>query len=195
MSIAPHAGIIDFGVFTPPVLGRDGIQGEVPAPLVTEVGYILSSNGWVAGGSIPGLGTMALEDANNVLITGGSITGTQVLPRFSDQNTVASPFAWNSDTYDVVAIDQLANNLTISADVGVPDDGQKMIFRICDNGVSRTITFTGGVSKGFRPVGVTLTVSGSNFLYSTQVGKFAYFGCMFNAQVNRWDIVALSQEA
>lgn len=194
MSIAPHSGIIDFGVFTPPLGGQDGIQGEVPAPLITETGYILSSDGWVAGGAIPGLGTMALEDADNVGISGGTIQGTQILPRFSDQNTVASPLSWNSDTYDVIAIDLLANNLTIPSDAGSPEDGQKIIFRFCDNGVSRTITFTGNVAKGFSPVGVSLTVSGSDYLYSTLPSKFTYFGCMFNAQVNRWDIIALSQE-
>ena len=137
---------------------------------------------------------MAQEDSNNVDISGGTIQGTQILPRFSDQNTVASPLSWNSDTYDVIAIDLLANNLTIPVDTGTPDDGQKIIFRFCDNGVSRILTFTGGAAKGFRPVGVSLTVSGNNYLYSTFPSKFTYFGCMFNAQINRWDIIALSQE-
>lgn len=195
MSIAPHSGIIDFGVFTPPGGGLNGIQGEVPAPLLIEAGYVLTAEGWSPAGSISGLGTMALEDANAVAITGGSIQGTQVLPRISDQNTVSSPFSWNSDNSDVIAIDLLANDLTISADAGVPDDGQKMIFRICDNGVSRVITFDGGVAKGFRPVGTSLTPSGGDFLYSTVVNKVVYFGCIFNSQVNRWDIIALSQEA
>lgn len=47
MSVAPHAGIIDFGTFTPPTISQNGIQGEVPAPLVTEIGYFLSTSGWV----------------------------------------------------------------------------------------------------------------------------------------------------
>lgn len=47
MSVAPHAGIVDFGTFTPPGALAPGIQGEVPAPLVSEVGYILSTSGWV----------------------------------------------------------------------------------------------------------------------------------------------------
>lgn len=47
MTIAPHAGIIDFGTFTSPNPPNDGIQGEVPAPLAFEAGYILSTEGWV----------------------------------------------------------------------------------------------------------------------------------------------------
>lgn len=46
MSVAPNAGIIDFGTFTPPEGGQDGIQGQVPAPLLSEVGYVLTTNGW-----------------------------------------------------------------------------------------------------------------------------------------------------
>jgi hypothetical protein len=194
VSISPHSGIIDFGVFTPPEGGKDGIQGEVPQPLIAEVGYILSSDGWISGGSIAGLGTMAQEDSDSVNITGGDISGTRIDPRVNDLNTTASPFNWNGDNYDIEALDALQNNLTISADAGTPVDAQKMIFRISDNGVSRTITFTGGVSKGFRTVGVTLTVSGSNYTYSTVAGKFVYFGCIYNSHVSRWDIIALSQE-
>ena len=195
MSIAPHSGIIDFGVFTPPDAGKDGIQGEVPAPLLIETGFILSSDGWVAGGDIAGLGTMAQENADAVDITGGTIRGTHVVPRVNDRDTTPSPFYWNSDSYDVDALDALQNDLTIMADLGAPDDAQKMIFRICDNGTPRTITFTGGVPKGFRAVGVQLITSGSNYTYTTIANKFVYFGCIYNFHVNRWDIIGLSQEA
>ena len=195
MSISPHSGIIDFGVFTPPEGGKDGIQGEVPQPLVAEIGYILSSEGWVAGGAIAGLGTMAQEDSNSVNITGGDISGTRIEARINDLNTTASPFNWNGDNYDIQTLDALQNDLTISADNGAPVDGQKIIFRIYDNGVSRTLTFTGGVSKGFETVGVPMGSSGSNYTYSTVAGKVVYFGCMYNAHINRWDIIALSQEA
>lgn len=47
MTVAPHSGIIDFGTFASPAPPKDGIQGEVPAPLAAEIGYILSTEGWV----------------------------------------------------------------------------------------------------------------------------------------------------
>jgi len=46
MSVAPHAGIIDFGTFTPPTDSRDGIQGEVPKPLIGQQNYVLTASGW-----------------------------------------------------------------------------------------------------------------------------------------------------
>ena len=58
MSVAPHSGIIDFGTFTSPTQSVNGIQGEVPAPLAIEYGYVLSTQGWVpntgGGGSVGG---------------------------------------------------------------------------------------------------------------------------------------------
>lgn len=53
MSVAPHAGIIDFGTFTPPEGGKDGIQGEVPAPALAEVGYVLTTDGWAPINALP----------------------------------------------------------------------------------------------------------------------------------------------
>lgn len=50
MTVAPHSGIVDFGTFTSPVGGVDGIQGEVPAPLSGQDNYVLSALGWVRTG-------------------------------------------------------------------------------------------------------------------------------------------------
>lgn len=115
--------------------------------------------------------------------------------RVSSAASIASPLAWNSDNFDQYAYTALANALTISADAGTPVDGQKAVFRIQDNGTARVLTFTGGVSKGFEPVGVSMTTSGSNFTYTTTINKKTYFGCIYNAADARWDIVAIAQEA
>jgi hypothetical protein len=88
-----------------------------------------------------------------------------------------------------------AGNLTINADAGTPTDGQKIIFRFTCDGTIRTITFTGGASKAFKPVGASLTVAGSNFTYALTVNKTTYFGCVYNTGSSRWEVVALSQEA
>lgn len=53
MSVSPHSGIIDFGVFTPPDGSTNGIQGEVPAPLSTEVNYVLTATGWGQVDALP----------------------------------------------------------------------------------------------------------------------------------------------
>ena len=124
-----------------------------------------------------------------------TLTNKRITPRVNAQTTTTSPWAWNSDSYDQQSFSALANALTINADAGTPTDGQKQVFRFKDNGTSRTLTFTGGVSKGFRPVGVALGTSGSNFTYPTTISKTVYFGCIFNSNADRWDIVALSLES
>ena len=58
MSVAPHAGIVDFGTFTPPTSSVDGIQGEVPQPLAGQQNYVLTANGWVA---LSSLGTLVFQ--------------------------------------------------------------------------------------------------------------------------------------
>lgn len=78
MSVAPHAGIIDFGTFTSPTASQDGIQGEVPAPLSSEIGYALTTEGWAPFIPPGSLGSMAYQNADAVAITGGTINGTTI---------------------------------------------------------------------------------------------------------------------
>ena len=129
-----------------------------------------------------------------------SISGTQTLTnKRIDPRDITATTA-TSLTPDISAADQysytaLASALTINASTGSPTNGDKLIFRILDNGTSRTITFTGGVSGGFRPIGTNLTASGSNFTFSTTISKLTYFGCIYNANADRWDVVALATQA
>jgi hypothetical protein len=124
-----------------------------------------------------------------------TLTNKRVTPRITVATTTTSPFALNTDTVDEYAFTALANALTISADAGTPTDGQKFILRVLNSGSAYVITFTGGVSNGYRPVGASLTVSGSNFTYTLTASKSTYFGMIYNANASRWDILAISQEA
>jgi len=78
MSIAPHSGIVDFGTFTSPAGATDGIQGEVPAPLAIENGYVLTTDGWVSASSL-GLvnyqGTWDAATNTPTLVSSVGITG------------------------------------------------------------------------------------------------------------------------
>jgi len=117
-----------------------------------------------------------------------TLTNKRITQRCNAQTTTASPFAWNSDSYDQQSFSALANALTINADAGTPTDGQRAIFRIKDNGVARALTWTTGASKGFRAVGVTLPTT-------TVINKTVYVGCIYNIADSRWDAVAVAQEA
>ena len=82
MSVAPHAGIVDFGTFTPPTLSVDGIQGEVPQPLAGQSNYVLSANGWVPAGGGGGGGTVTSVAAtvpSLLSVTGSPITTSGTL--------------------------------------------------------------------------------------------------------------------
>lgn len=117
-----------------------------------------------------------------------TLTNKRVTSRVNAQTTTASPFAWNSDSYDQQSFSALANALTINADAGTPTDGQKAIFRFKDNGTARALTWTTGTSKSFRAIGVTLPTT-------TVISKTLYVGCVYNGADSRWDAVAVSQEA
>lgn len=124
-----------------------------------------------------------------------TLTNKTITARVSSTTSISSPLADNSDNYDMYAATAQAGNLTISADAGTPTDGRKIMFRITSDATPRVITFTGGVSKGFKPVGVTMTTSGSDFTYTLTASKTTYFGCIYNSSSARWEVVAISQEA
>lgn len=153
-----------------------GGAGAAPATTTTGTGVLtaLGNNANAAGGFTTIDGTATL-------------TNKRITQRCNAQTTTASPFAWNSDSYDQQSFSALANALTINADAGTPTDGQRAIFRIEDNGTARALTWTTGSSKAFRAIGVTLPTT-------TVINKTVYVGCIYNAADDRWDAVAVSQE-
>ena len=117
-----------------------------------------------------------------------TLTNKRIDPRVSSTASISSPLAWNSDNFDQYEATAQAADLTINADSGTPADGQKMIFRLQDNGVTRNLTWTTGASKAFRAIGITLPTA-------TTAGKTTYVGCIYNSTDARWDAVATVTEA
>jgi hypothetical protein len=141
--------------------------------------------------SIVNTGTLTLPTSTDTLVgraTTDTLTNKRITARVNVQTTTASPFAWNSDSYDQQEFTALANALTINADAGTPTDGQKTIFRFQDDGTARALTWTTGTSKSFRAIGVTLPTT-------TVINKTLYVGCIYNSGDARWDAIAVAQEA
>ena len=139
---------------------------------------------------VPTTGTLATRAGTE------TFTNKRVTPRVSALSAPSLPVAFNSDSYDQYSITGLSADVTINPDSGTPTDGQKVIIRVTDDGVSsRTLTFIGGLGHGFKAIGTSMTPSGSDWTYSTTTGKIVYFTCIYDASTVRWDIIHIAQEA
>jgi len=170
---------------------------------VTSVAATVPSFLSVAGSPITTSGTLAITLSGTALpianggtgattLAGASIatySGTETLtnkridPRVTSAAS-ASSLTPDISVSDVYAYTALAAGLTINAPTGTPLDGDKLIFRLLDNGTSRSLTWNG-----------TYTVIGVTLPTATTISKTTYVGCIYNANNTRWDVIAVTTEA
>lgn len=98
----------------------------------------------------------------------------------------ATSYAPDIDNFDQINFTALASNLSLLNPVTTPQDGQKLLIRILDNGISQGLTFASGAG-GYRAIGVVIPAN-------TVASKEVVIGCIYNAQANFWDVVALVQQ-
>lgn len=118
-------------------------------------------------------------------LSGASFTGAvsgRINPRISSAaDGSISPDISAADQYNRTA---LAAACTINAPTGTPVNGNRLMFRLRDNGTARALTWNGT----YRAVGVTLPTT-------TTASKTTYVGCVFNSDENFWDVIAVSTQA
>lgn len=90
----------------------------------------------------------------------------------------------NADTETHYYITALAANATIGAPTGTPVAGQSLVIAIKDNGTARTLAF----NAAFVAIGVILPTT-------TVISKWTYIGAKWNANVSKWHVLAVNQEA
>lgn len=90
----------------------------------------------------------------------------------------------DSDSYSMEALTAQAAALTVAAPTGTPEQGQRLVIRIKDNGTARAITW----NAAYSPIGVVLPTT-------TVVNKKHYIGCMYNSTTSTWDVIAVVAEA
>jgi hypothetical protein len=186
---------------TTPAFTVAGTSGGVPyfsSPSTWASSSALAANALVIGGgagvapatTTTGTGVVtALGNSANatggVLTSDGAatVTNKRIDPRVISATSTASltPDVGSYDQYNLTA---QAATLTIDAPIGSPVNGNKLLFRILDDGVSRSINWN-----------ATYTGIGTTIPSATTAGKMLYVGCMYNSNNTRWDVVAVSIQA
>jgi hypothetical protein len=170
--------------------------------------YVLTSNGsgiaptWQAsggGGGTPGGSTTQAQYNNsgsfggitNITVKSGQTTA-RIDPRVSVESNSATSVTPDISLYDMYVWTGLstAGTLTINAPIGTPVIGDKLMFRIQDDGTGNAVTLSWASSGSgyYRPIGVPLPTNTGGF------GKVVYVGCVYNPTGNgtvpTWDVVA-----
>ena len=131
--------------------------------------------------------TGALTVGGGVGIAGNLYVGGSILSRINSRITTAasaSTLTPDVSVSDIYAYTALAVGLTVNAPIGTPVDGNKLMFRLLDNGTARALTW----NATYTIIGVTLPTT-------TVVNKTTYVGCIYNANNTRWDVIAVSTQA
>jgi len=166
------------------------VAATVPA-FLSVAGSPITTSGTLAitlsGTALPiangGTGATTLAGASIATYTGTeTLTNKRIDPRVVSAAS-ASTLTPSIATADIYAYTALAAGLTINAPTGTPVDGDKLIFRLLDNGTIRALTW----NATYTAIGVTLPTT-------TTASKTTYVGCIYNANNTRWDVVAVSTQ-
>jgi hypothetical protein len=125
-------------------------------------------------------GTATIRNAN-VVVTGTLTSRYATKVANTATATTLTPDVSANNQYSYTA---LATGLTINAPTGTPLDGERLTFRIKDNGTSRSLTW----NAIYRIVGTVLPTA-------TVASKINYVGCIYNSADTKWDVIAVAREA
>jgi hypothetical protein len=117
-----------------------------------------------------------------------TLTNKRINPRVFSTTTGVS-LTPDISQFEIYAYTALASDLTINAAVsGTPVNGNRLIFRIEDNGVSRALTWATAGTNAYRSVGAALPTA-------TSAGRVTYVGCLYNEAELFWDVLAVATQA
>jgi hypothetical protein len=173
--------------FTTPLLGTPTSGNLINCTFPT-----LNQNTTGTSANVTGIVSVANGGTGATTIAGASIvtySGAEVLsnkridPRVSSAVSSAS-ITPNMALYDNYVLTAQAVGLSINAPIGTPVDGDKIIFRILDNGTPQVINY--------NPI---YRVIGTVFPTTTTANKTVYIGCIYNILSANWDVIAVTTQA
>jgi len=175
-------------------LGLGSLATKSSISLTSDVGssVLPVANGGTGAATLTGLvkgnGTSAMTAvaAPSGAVVGDSDTQTlsnkRHVPRIGSTTSSATP-AIDTDNYDEFEITALAANITsmTSSLTGTPNDGDKLLIRIKDNGTPRTIAW-----------GASFVSSGiATLLATTVASKTHLIGLLYDSTAAKWVCVAV----
>ena len=148
-----------------------------------------SITGLAATGLVKRTGTNALAiavaDTDYVTPSGtGTLSNKRIAPRATTITSSATPTV-NTDNFDFVDITALAVNITsmTSGLTGTPNNFERMVYRIKDNGTARTIIWGAAFASSMALLPTT-----------TIAGKVITVGLMRDTTKGTWECVAVDIE-
>lgn len=113
---------------------------------------------------------------------GSAWVAQMVLPRVGSTTSTATP-SISCDSYDHYSITSLAAAITSVTITGTPNNFQKLIIRIKDNGTARAIAW----GSQFEAKGLSLPTT-------TVISKVLTVGFIYDSVTSKWGCVAVAQE-
>jgi hypothetical protein len=149
---------------------------------------------WIDIGSLAIVANANLSATTFASITAGNISAGNINVSTAIANsrinsrtttTASTPtLTPNISMFDQYNLTAQAEALSIAAPTGTPVDGNKLMFRLLDNGTARALTW----NATYTVIGVTLPTT-------TVINKTTYVGCIYNDNNTRWDVIAVATQA
>jgi hypothetical protein len=151
--------------------------------------FAATTSAQLAGVITDETGTGSLVFSNTPTFTTpilGNATATtltaRILPRVVTIVSTATP-AINTDLYDAVSITALATGISSISITGSPNNFDKLLFRIKDDGTTRTIAW-----------GTSFVAMGTPLPSATVAGKILTVGFIYDSILTKWGCVVTAQQ-
>ena len=169
--------------------GATGATGSIANPVstiftitnTTSATSTITGALQVAGGV--GIGGKLYVGGDLSVVAPAAIVNSRINPRTYTTASITT-LTPNISMFDQYNLTAQAEALSVAAPAGTPVDGNRLIFRILDNGTGRALTWDG-----------TYTVIGVTLPTTTTANKTTYVGCIYNANNTRWDVIAVAIQA